>query len=115
MRCGATGVHLGLPTTGDAALRKFRFEPDPYREFNGAGLFYFVEFQALASRAFARWFPGAIGPNSVRRRDVFFSGNIRPGEALTVELAAFDRAIPSALCRIRRSDGKSIGSVFMRW
>jgi probable biosynthetic protein (TIGR04099 family) len=110
LRSGQLETHLGLPAKPAKALRGYRFEPDPSQEFNGAGLFYFAEFQALADRAFERWFPGNSAV--ISRRDVFFSGNIRPGEALCIELMHLADDRKSSLCHLRREDGKTIGRVF---
>jgi probable biosynthetic protein (TIGR04099 family) len=115
IRNGHLDTYFGLPTAREKVLRALRYEPDLSQEFNGAGLFYFAEFQALANRAFDRWFPLITSPYTVRRRDVFFSGNIRPGETLMVELMEIDLSTRSACCCIRRSDGKPIGSIFTSW
>lgn len=111
LRAGKLDCYLGLRTQNEPVLREFSFEPDASQEFNGAGLFYFAEFQALSDRALGRWFPDH---RIVRRRDVFFFGNIHSGEALVVELIAVNPGqLENGVClRIRRSDGKQIGSVF---
>jgi probable biosynthetic protein (TIGR04099 family) len=114
-RNGRLSSHFGLATDRSKPLRGLRFEPDASQEFNGAGLFYFAEFQALANRAFDRWFPETTLSHKVRHRDVFFSGNIQPGEILMVELLEFDSVTRAACCRIRRNDGKTIGSIFTSW
>jgi probable biosynthetic protein (TIGR04099 family) len=113
LRAGTLEAHFGLPANPAKALRGFRFEPDASQEFNGAGLFYFAEFQALADRAFGRWFPEL---SQVSRREIFFSGNIRAGEAVRVELMGLSPDRRQALCRLRREeDGKVIGKAFMEW
>jgi probable biosynthetic protein (TIGR04099 family) len=107
LRAGTLETHFGLPANPVKALRGFRFEPDVSQEFNGAGLFYFAEFQALADRAFGRWFPEL---SHVSRREIFFSGNIRVGEAVRVELMGLSPDRLHAFCRLRREqDGKVIG------
>lgn len=113
LRGGQLQMHFGLSLSLDEVLRRFEFEPDPSLEFNGAGLFYFAEFQALANRAFRRWFRGSSV--AVTRRDVFFSGNIRPGEAVAVELTGLAEDRMSSLCSLRRGDGKVIGRIFEEW
>lgn len=111
LRAGTLETHFGLPANPTKALRGFRFEPDISQEFNGAGLFYFAEFQALTDRAFGRWFPEL---SQVSRREIFFSGNIRAGEAVRVELMVLSPDRRQALCRLRREeDGKVIGKAFM--
>jgi len=113
LRAGTLDTHFGLPANPPKALRGFRFEPDASQEFNGAGLFYFAEFQALADRAFGRWFPEL---SQVSRREIFFSGNIRAGEAVRVELMGLSPDRRQACCRLRREeDGKVIGKAFMEW
>ncbi|WP_183735776.1 Pnap_2097 family protein [Rhizobium sp. BK275] len=113
LRAGTLETHFGLPANPAKALRGYRFEPDASQEFNGAGLFYFAEFQALTDRAFGRWFPEL---SQVSRREIFFSGNIRPGEAVRVELMGLSPDRRQACCRLRREeDGKVIGKAFMEW
>lgn len=113
LRAGTLETHFGLPANPAKALRGYRFEPDASQEFNGAGLFYFAEFQALADRAFGRWFPEI---SQITRREIFFSGNIRTGEAVRVELMGFSPDRRRAHCRLRREDdGKVIGKAFMEW
>ena len=112
LRSGQLDTHLGLQTNPPKRLRGFRFEPDASQEFNGAGLFYFAQFQAIADRAFGRWF-GTTRP--IRHRDVFFSGNIRQGETVYLELMAMTPERGAALCRLLRQDGKVIGQIFSAW
>lgn len=110
LRNGGLDRHFGLAAASTRPLLGFRFEPGSSQEFNGAGLFYFAEFQALTERAFERWFPGKLP--SVTRREVFFSGNIRAGEALQIELMGLLPDGAASFCRVVREDGKVIGSVF---
>ncbi|WP_454853739.1 Pnap_2097 family protein [Rhizobium binxianense] len=110
LRGGTLAAHFGLAAQAAKPLRGFRVEPALSQEFNGAGLFYFAEFQALADRAFERWFPERR--LAARRREVFFSGNIRPGEALQIELTDIAADGTAWACRLRRQDGKVIGRIF---
>ncbi len=110
LRSGTLDTYFGLDLNDGKALRSFRFRPYPSQEFNGAGLFYFAEFQALASRAFDGWFPDRRPV--IRRREVFFSGNIRPGEPLCIELTHCGAEAAGMHCHIKRDDGKIIGHVF---
>ncbi len=89
-------------------LASFRYDPSTSEEFNGAGLFYFAEFQALANRALEHWFrtPQITG------RDIFFAGNIHQGEAVSVELMDISASAVTSHIRIRRPDGKIIGRIF---
>lgn len=113
LRSGQLPTHFGLPLSSDRVLRSFEFQPDPSLEFNGAGLFYFAEFQALVNRAIRRWFrdPSA----AIARRDVFFSGNIRSGETVIVELIGLAENRMTSWCRLRREDGQVIGKIFEEW
>lgn len=83
----------------------FRFEASRSQEFNGAGLFYFAEFQALMERAHEALCRGkVIGP--ITHRDVFFLGNIRENEAVEVEVAGKNDG--EFVYRVFREDGKMI-------
>lgn len=111
-RRGTADSHLGMQISFDAALRNHSFRPSPHQEFNGAGLFYFAEFQAIANRAFEAWFSGEIG--SFTRRDAFFTGNIVPGEMVTVHLGSM-RASDAVryACELTREDGTRIACMFL--
>lgn len=109
LRAGTLDTHFGLRVNPTRPLRDFRFQPDPSQEFNGAGFFYFAEFQALADRAFGQWFPAMP---EVTQRQVFFSGNIRPGEAVRVELMGLSADHCRSLCKLKRKDGTVIASIF---
>ncbi|WP_092714302.1 Pnap_2097 family protein [Rhizobium multihospitium] len=113
LRAGTLETHFGLPAKSAKALCYFRFEPDVFQEFNGAGLFYFAEFQALADRAFGRWFSE---PPHVSRRELFFSGNIRAGDVVRVELMGLSPDRRRSFCLLQREeDGKVIGKAFTEW
>jgi probable biosynthetic protein (TIGR04099 family) len=114
IRSGLVDLFAGTRVSTDTVLASFRFEPPASQEFNGAGLFYFAEFQALADRAFSHWFRSRQTAGEVVGRDVFFSGNIQQGEALAVELMDVDASRTSSHIRIRRADGKAIGRIFTR-
>lgn len=89
-------------------FREFSFTPDPQHDFNGAGLLYFANFQAIFSRALSTL--TAISKLPLRR-EVFFLGNLRPGEGVKVTLVkAEEEGVLS--CRMARSDGKMI-ALFM--
>jgi probable biosynthetic protein (TIGR04099 family) len=97
---------------GDAALpgsiHIARFQTSVSQEFNGAGLFYFVEFQALMERACERLFPAEASHSRIRHREVFFLGNIRENELLDVVLFAKGAGTDEIGCHICRTDGKII-------
>lgn len=85
--------------------RTVRLTPDPLQDFNGAGLLYFANFQALFSRAIAE----LGGAATVwARRELFFFGNIQPGETVTVH-ACVDADDRLSLF-MRRSGGKIIAA-----
>jgi probable biosynthetic protein (TIGR04099 family) len=46
IRNGRLATPFGFPVPANKALRTFRFDPSASQEFNGAGLFYFAEYQA---------------------------------------------------------------------
>ncbi|WP_439617946.1 Pnap_2097 family protein [Shinella sp.] len=112
LRAGTLRSHFDL-ATDSAPLSSHRFQPDRLPEFNGAGLFYCVEFQTIASRALASWRPAE--DRTIGDRDVFFFGNIDAGETIEAELAAETPNSPTQLCRLKRSDGKTIGVVFSNY
>ncbi|ATN36665.1 hypothetical protein ACO34A_23030 (plasmid) [Rhizobium sp. ACO-34A] len=83
---------------------EFSFTPDPQHDFNGAGLLYFVNFQAIFSRAVTMLTANAQLP---KHREVFFLGNLRPGEDVKVTLVKGEgEGVLS--CRMTRPDGKII-------
>jgi probable biosynthetic protein (TIGR04099 family) len=106
------GTHFGFPVLATNALRTIKFDPSTSQEFNGAGLFYFVEFQALADRAFENWFPSK-GP--VVRRQVFFLGNIEKNERVFFDLIDCSDEQKTAHGQLRREDGKVIAKIFSAW
>jgi probable biosynthetic protein (TIGR04099 family) len=108
IRSGLTDVFSGTRVATDKVLASFRYDPSTSQEFNGAGLFYFAEFQALANRALEHWFRS----RQMIRRDIFFAGNIRQGEAVSVELMDISASEVTSHIRIRRPDGKIIGRIF---
>jgi probable biosynthetic protein (TIGR04098 family) len=83
-----------------APLGRWRYEPSPYGDYNGAGLLYFAAYVTiadtgeralvrqlgLAPRLSADW---ALAMSTVRR-DAFFYANLPLGEALVVELLRFE-------------------------
>ncbi len=111
-RRGTASGHLGMsPPSGPEPL-SYRFQPSLREEFNGAGLFYFAEFQAIANRAFETRFPEA--GHAFSRRDVFFTGNIVPGEIVTVHIGS-TRQMDSLryTCKLVREDGEGIAFIFI--
>jgi probable biosynthetic protein (TIGR04099 family) len=112
IRNGRLSRHFGLPVLTDKPIRTFKFAPSISQEFNGAGLFYFAEFQALADRALENWFP-AKGP--VIRKEVFFLGNIEKNESIFFDLIACSAEKRTVFGQLRREDGKVIAKIFGTW
>ncbi|MGZ2383693.1 putative biosynthetic protein (TIGR04099 family) [Rhizobium brockwellii] len=112
IRNGRSATHFGFPVPATKALRTFRFDPSASQEFNGAGLFYFAEYQALADRAFESWFPRK-GP--VVRKDVFFLGNIEQNESVFFDLVDFSDEQKTVHGQLRRENGKVIAKIFGVW
>jgi probable biosynthetic protein (TIGR04098 family) len=105
-------MHFGFSVLANRALRTFKFDPSASQEFNGAGLFYFAEYQALADRALENWFP-CKGP--VVRKDVFFLGNIERNESVFFDLVDFSDEQRTVHGQLRREDGKVIAKIFGTW
>lgn len=86
-RTGGGIGRLGLqPAAHGGALRSAVFTPCPHNDFNGAGLLYFASFQALADRAELAWH--GLRPALTVERELYFYGNIDPGESVRAELLA---------------------------
>nr|WP_281437467.1 Pnap_2097 family protein [Rhizobium bangladeshense] len=91
LAAAAAAFRRGQPdVTSDIGLEEFRtvksttIRPSIQEEFNGAGLLYFANFQALATRAIEEVRP----PSRLMRREVFFHGNIDPSEAIELTIRA---------------------------
>jgi probable biosynthetic protein (TIGR04099 family) len=110
MRNGRILTYWGLPVTSTTPLRSFRFHPSTSQEFNGAGLFYFAEFQALADRALDQWFPDR---KPVVRREVFFLGNIEKMESVFFDLVGCSDDAEIIHGQIRRESGDLIARLFI--
>ncbi|MDH4442539.1 MAG: DNA gyrase [Rhizobium sp.] len=110
IRNGRLQTHWELPLVGSDVLRSFRFDPSITQDFNGAGLFYFAEFQAVADRALETWYPGR---KPVGRRDVFFLGNTEPNESVSFDLLQSVDQDETFHGEIRRHTGEPIAKVFI--
>jgi probable biosynthetic protein (TIGR04099 family) len=115
-RSGEGVARMGLqPVAHGEALCAAAFTPCPHNDFNGAGLLYFASFQALADRAELACF--GLRPAITSERELYFYGNIDPGETVRVELLAAreDAADLAHWWRVRRSaDGVRIADVLTR-
>lgn len=110
LRNARISKYWGLPVTADEPLRSFEFHPTTSQEFNGAGLFYFAEFQAIADRALDAWFPHR---EPLKRREVYFMGNIERDESLNFDLVAASETGAVLHGQIRRQSGDLIAKLFM--
>jgi len=109
-RLGRTRAHMGFIVEGSAVLATKRFEPCPSQDFNGAGFLYFSSFVAFVDRAewiFAR---DAATQATTRRRDIFFSGNLDPGESLAVDLLGerMEKGAFAHHCEISREQDQAV-------
>jgi probable biosynthetic protein (TIGR04099 family) len=109
IRNGRLATHFGFPVLATKALRTFKFDPSTSQEFNGAGLFYFAEFQALTDRALENWFPSK---SPITQREVFFLGNIEKNESVFFDLIDYSGEQETVYGRLRREDGKVIARIF---
>ncbi|MBX4871049.1 DNA gyrase [Rhizobium bangladeshense] len=83
-----------------------KIRPSLQEEFNGAGLLYFANFQALATRAIY----DALPPSKLMRRDVFFHGNINFGDTIELRVrASVDQG--RYFVEFHRGDGSRLGLV----
>ncbi|SMC71048.1 Pnap_2097 family protein [Rhizobium sp. RU36D] len=87
------------------------FTPSASQEFNGAGLFYFAEFQALADRAFEHWQGNVAEPLATSSRHVSFAGNIEPGEPVSVALVRRSADGLSTADHLLGSDGRLLAVI----
>lgn len=115
-RSGDRVARMGLqPAAAGHALRAVDFTPCPHNDFNGAGLLYFASFQALADRAELACF--GLRPALTVERELYFYGNIDPGETVRVELLAArdERTEFAHWWRLRRrADGTRIADLITR-
>ncbi|WP_018388389.1 Pnap_2097 family protein [Ancylobacter sp. FA202] len=104
----------GLSSEPEAVLE---IDPCPAQDFNGAGFLYFTSFLAFIDRA--EWqFDGRRAPlATTRAREVYFHGNIDPGERVVVRRLKGERQ-PGELfhhCRLERAgDGARLADAFTR-
>lgn len=84
--------HLWFRREDANGEQSFVVRPNPSLDFNGARFLYFASFAAIVDRI--EWENLAIPISAVTtRRDIFFYGNIEPGEAVRI-----------SICGIRRSE-----------
>lgn len=98
-----------------AELARFTFDPCPSQDFNGAGFLYFTSFLALVDRAEWQFDRACALTATTASRDIFYRGNIDPGETVAVALLAHRTTTDGVAhhCRLLRvTDGAIIADVF---
>jgi probable biosynthetic protein (TIGR04099 family) len=109
-RSGRARTHRGFVMDGRRALATARFEPCPSQDFNGAGFLYFSSFIAFIDRAEWLFARDEAAKATTRQREIFFSGNLDPGESLTVKL--LDKRMENGAfvhyCEIRREQDHAV-------
>lgn len=85
-RAGRAESHMGFSINQVRQGATTSFDPCPTQDFNGAGLLYFSSFISFVDRAEWAFCREKAFNATIRRRDVFYSGNLDPGEKLTVGL-----------------------------
>ncbi|MDF2617626.1 MAG: hypothetical protein K0S00_285 [Xanthobacteraceae bacterium] len=117
LRAGRRARHFGFDLHA-AEIRTsaaFEIDPCPAQDFNGAGFLYFSSFVGFIDRA--EWhFDGRRAARAVTlARDVFFHGNIDPGERLRVRWLAARRGEGRLVHRClleRAGDGARLAEAF---
>jgi probable biosynthetic protein (TIGR04099 family) len=100
----AAAARQNLSADGKRGIFETRFSPRPNEDFNGAGLLYFANFQGFVAQAISQ---SKLEPRRVKRLEIFFFGNIRSGESISVCLQApLDNG--TLLADVVREDGKII-------
>ncbi|GLK73147.1 hypothetical protein KHC23_18620 [Ancylobacter dichloromethanicus] len=111
----AAAFRAGRPGPAVAGEVVLEIDPCPAQDFNGAGFLYFSSFIAFIDRAEWR-FDGRRAPRATTRsREVFFHGNIDPGERVVVRKLAARRDADGLAhhCRLEReSDGAPLADAF---
>jgi probable biosynthetic protein (TIGR04099 family) len=123
VRAGRTTQHLGFAFKDPSCTRIIAIDPVPSQDFNGAGFLYFSSFVSFVDRAEWLFARACAQTATTTRRDIFFSGNLDPGEALSVDLVAQRTSPPDHIgsamktlshhCRlVRAGDGEPLAEVF---
>jgi probable biosynthetic protein (TIGR04099 family) len=85
-RTGRLERHFGFDATDAREIASFRFDPCPAQDFNGAGFLYFTSFLGFVDRA--EWQLDREPQRQIAAREVFYYGNVDPGEALRIVLVS---------------------------
>jgi probable biosynthetic protein (TIGR04099 family) len=99
-------------TEDEPPSRTMAFQPCPFEEFNGAGLFYFAEYVGLLGRAFCHWDGAAAADRLDRPLSMMFLGNIDKGDVLEVSLRRSSSMGLAGVCEIRRQ-GQILSRAFI--
>ncbi|HEY0234286.1 MAG TPA: Pnap_2097 family protein [Afipia sp.] len=103
---------FGRSQSGDKSQLVVR--PNPSLDFNGAGFLYFSSFQSLIDRA--EWETLDTSSSlTTASREIFYYGNIEPGERVVIRIEALDRQGEgySHWCTLRREcDDAKLADVF---
>ncbi|MFP5517266.1 MAG: Pnap_2097 family protein [Alphaproteobacteria bacterium] len=107
--------HWGFRRTARQPDREVVIDPCPAADFNGAGFLYFASFPAILDRA--DWaLERAAGMNWVTTdRDLFYYGNINPGDRVIVRRCGADDEADQRVRWfdiLRESDGRRIADGF---
>lgn len=108
------------------ALGRVRHQPSPYADYNGARLLYFAAYPTIADTVerqvvtelglVSRRTDWALATSPIAR-DVFYYGNLPLGDALLVDILAFDLMDDGVKTRVRlrrARDGGRIADVITR-
>ncbi|MBS9477556.1 Pnap_2097 family protein [Ancylobacter radicis] len=115
LRAGRLSRHFGFDLDGPGGEARFEIDPCPAQDFNGAGFLYFSSFIAFIDRAEWHFDGRSASRATTRAREVFFHGNVDPGERLAVRWRAARRGegVLTHHCRLERvSDGVCLADAF---
>jgi probable biosynthetic protein (TIGR04099 family) len=110
LRSGRMTQHMGFMIDGRPPLARYSFDPCPGQDFNGAGFLYFNSFLTFVDRTEWAFSRTAAMNATTRHREIFFTGNLDPGETLNIGLVE-KREIDGSLahhCEIQREGDKAI-------
>ncbi|MBP2293725.1 Pnap_2097 family protein [Azospirillum rugosum] len=114
-RRGTWERHRGFDQGAGRTLGEVALLPCPHGDFNGAGFLYFASFQSFVDRAEWALLRERSAPLVTAERELFYYGNINPGDTLTVRLCG-ERPESARLTHwfaiVRDSDGQRIADAF---
>lgn len=107
--------HRGFHRADRRRTLSVSIDPCPHGDFNGAGFLYFTSFQSILDRVEWALFRDVSATLVTAERDLFYAGNINPGDRLTVWLCG-ERRDDAGLSHwfeiVRDSDGTRIADAF---